>query len=181
LLKRFGATADPATASEVAWALVRITRKVSSPPRSVSVSRLIARMKLSSPRDAQVLALAQLGDRLRPADPKSGLVLGTALYRAGRFDEAVQVLDRTIKSSGAAKQVCAPLVMAIVCQMLGQPSLARSWLEFATADLRAFETQPPPGASPLSWADRLDFKLLRSEAEAIILYDPIFPANPFAR
>jgi len=27
----------------------------------------------------------------------------------------------------------------------------------------------------------LELRLLRSEAEALILYDPVFPADPFAR
>jgi hypothetical protein len=34
---------------------------------------------------------------------------------------------------------------------------------------------------PISWPDRLEYLILRHEAEALILYDPIFPPNPFAR
>ena len=37
-------------------------------------------------------------------------------------------------------------------------------------------SQPEPEA----FRDELEIRLLRSEAEAVVLYDPIFPSNPFA-
>ena len=33
---------------------------------------------------------------------------------------------------------------------------------------------------PISWPDRVEYQILRREAEAVIFYDPIFPADPFA-
>jgi hypothetical protein len=35
-------------------------------------------------------------------------------------------------------------------------------------------------AGPIGFSSELVIRLLRSEAEAMIRYDPIFPANPFA-
>jgi len=37
-----------------------------------------------------------------------------------------------------------------------------------------------PSADPNKFWDELEIRLLRSEAEALIPYDPIFPADPFA-
>jgi hypothetical protein len=57
---------------------------------------------------------------------------------------------------------------------------ARHWLE----RIRAYRPEADP-ARPLKdpensfWED-LEIRLLRSEAEAVILYDPIFPDDPFA-
>jgi len=36
-----------------------------------------------------------------------------------------------------------------------------------------------PSTDPSQFWEELEIRLLRSEAEAVILYDPIFPANPF--
>jgi hypothetical protein len=33
---------------------------------------------------------------------------------------------------------------------------------------------------PDKFWDELEIRILRSEAEALILYDPVFPADPFA-
>ena len=42
----------------------------------------------------------------------------------------------------------------------------------------------PPGQGPDAWNNPLTepflISRLRGEAEALVLYDPIFPANPFA-
>jgi hypothetical protein len=38
-----------------------------------------------------------------------------------------------------------------------------------------------PNAAPREFWVELGIRLLRSEAEALIAYDPIFPADPFAR
>jgi hypothetical protein len=37
-----------------------------------------------------------------------------------------------------------------------------------------------PSADSAQFWNGLEVRLLRSEAEAVIHYDPIFPANPFA-
>ena len=38
-----------------------------------------------------------------------------------------------------------------------------------------------PSEDPARFWDELEIRLLRSEAEALILYDPVFPNDPFAR
>jgi hypothetical protein len=38
-----------------------------------------------------------------------------------------------------------------------------------------------PSADPNEFWSELEIRLLRSEAEAVILYDPVFPDDPFVR
>jgi hypothetical protein len=56
---------------------------------------------------------------------------------------------------------------------LGHRDEARRWLE------RLRNRQP--NAGPNQFWDELEIRMLRSEAEALVLYDPVFPADPFAR
>jgi hypothetical protein len=55
---------------------------------------------------------------------------------------------------------------------LGHRDEARRWLE----RLR----QHPPSTDPAQFFYEQGVRLLRSEAEAVILYDPVFPTDPFA-
>jgi hypothetical protein len=56
---------------------------------------------------------------------------------------------------------------------LGHGDLARRWLK------RLQEHQP--SADPAQFWGELEIRLLRREAEAVIVYDPAFPDDPFAR
>jgi hypothetical protein len=55
---------------------------------------------------------------------------------------------------------------------LGQREEALRWLD------RLWQYQPSP--DPASFYEELTIRLLRREAEAMVLYDPIFPDKPFA-
>jgi WD40 repeat protein/serine/threonine protein kinase/tetratricopeptide (TPR) repeat protein len=98
--------------------------------------------------------------------------LGAVLYRAGRFDDAIRCLEEAIQSrSGASEpQDCAFLAMAH--HRLGHRAEARRWIE------RLRDHQP--SADPIRFWDELEIRVLRSEAEAVVLYDPSFPHDPFA-
>ncbi len=52
--------------------------------------------------------------------------------------------------------------------------------DLARRDLESLRSRPP-GTKPRQFWDELEIRLLTSEAEATILYDPVFPADPFAR
>jgi len=94
--------------------------------------------------------------------------LGAALYRGGRFDEAIRSLEKGIRLRGGASspQDCAFLAMA--SRHLGRHDEARRWLD----KLAAY--QPREGAE-FSWAD-VEIRILRREAESSILGSP--PAAP---
>lgn len=63
--------------------------------------------------------------------------------------------------------------LAMAHHRLGHREETRRWLD----KLRNHH----PSTDPNRFWDELEIRLLRSEAEAVILYDPVFPANPFAR
>ena len=77
-------------------------------------------------------------------------------------------------------RVTSQLVEALTLEALGRHADARAML--AAALRLGAQTTPRPGAGlgPLWWNFVLN-DILASEAEAVILYDPIFPAQPFAR
>ncbi len=62
--------------------------------------------------------------------------------------------------------------MAMAHHRLGHRDEATHWLE----QLRNRQ----PSADPAQFWNELEIRLLRSEAEAVILYDSIFPPDPFS-
>jgi Tetratricopeptide repeat len=104
--------------------------------------------------------------------PSALNTLGATLYRAGRFEYGIRKLEEGIQLRGGASfpQDCVFLAMAHHC--LGHHDEARRWLD----RLREHKSSTDLAQS---WLE-LEIRLLRSEAEAVILYDPIFPADPFA-
>jgi WD40 repeat protein/Tfp pilus assembly protein PilF len=99
--------------------------------------------------------------------------LGAALYRAGRYDEAIRRLDEAAQARGGASKPEDWGFLAMAHHRLGHPDEARRWLD------RLREHQP--SADPAQFWAELEARVLRSEAEAVILYDPVFPDDPFAR
>jgi hypothetical protein len=68
------------------------------------------------------------------------------------------------------------LFLALAYQRLARPDEARRALTRADSGDQRSGWRPP-----LPWEAQLELTLLHREAEALILYDPIFPADPFAR
>ena len=99
--------------------------------------------------------------------------LGAALYRAGRFDEAIRRLEEAIRLRGGDGLPQDWAFLAMAHHRLGHRDEARRWLD------RLRDHQP--STDPDQFWNELEIRLLRSEAEAVILYDPVFPDDPFAR
>ena len=91
--------------------------------------------------------------------------LAAALYRAGQFEAAIDRLEQGTGPTASA-------FLALAHHRLGHHDEARRWLNTA----RDRKADPDPNAV---WED-LEVDLLQSEAEGVILYDPVFPADPFA-
>jgi WD40 repeat protein len=107
-------------------------------------------------------ALLALAESARDwVDDSVSHVHGAALYRAGRFEDAIRSLAKFTQMGGGdnSPQVCAFLAMAH--QRLGHRDEARRWLE----KLAAY--QPKKGAD-FSWDD-VEVQILRREAESLIL------------
>jgi hypothetical protein len=93
--------------------------------------------------------------------------LGWALYRAGRYDDAIRRLDEGILDYA---------FLAMAHHRLGHRKEALRWLD----ELRGLRQDQLPTMPEAFWIV-LAVRLLRSEAEAVVLYDPVFPDDPFAR
>jgi WD40 repeat protein/tetratricopeptide (TPR) repeat protein len=141
LLERFGQTDDPRTAYILARIGVLAPNAVADPGR-----------------------LVHLAKRAVAADSKSTvyrLTLGAALYRAGQIDEAVKLLGQGEWSG---------LFLAMARHRLGHFEEARQGLD---KGIRWFDQTPQQkraGAleTPLPWNVRLEFQILRREAQALI-------------
>jgi hypothetical protein len=95
------------------------------------------------------------------------------LYRAGRPDQAIGRLEEAIRARDGVGVPADWAFLAMAHDRLGHRDAARRWLD------RLREHQP--SMAPDQFWYELEVRLLRSEAEAVILYDPVFPDDPFAR
>jgi WD40 repeat protein len=165
LLDRFGKTDNPVFANRVAWLC-------SLAPAALTDRETPVRLAELAVRDGHL------------AGGFSCLnTLGLALYRAGRIEEAIRRLKEGIKLVGGSIPED-EVFLALAHHRLGRRHEALRRLD------RVPEYKPSHGA----WASwdvgqyrdvrqywvEIQRWLLRREAEAVILYDPAFPADPFA-
>ena len=99
--------------------------------------------------------------------------LGAALYRAGRFEQAIRRLEEGIQKKNGVSEPQDWAFLALAHHRLVHREQALRWLE----KLRSYHSGQAPGQF---WPE-LEIRLFRDEAEAVILYDPNFPSDPFAR
>jgi WD40 repeat protein/tetratricopeptide (TPR) repeat protein len=146
-------------------------------PRKANDAARVA--NLASGFDAHIEPLVRVSELAvidAPDAESKGLcltTLGAALYRAGRFEEAIRRLEEGIQLRNGASYPRDWVFLAMAHHRLGHRDQARPYLE----RLRSRQ----PSTAPYQFWDEIEIRLLRSEAEATILYDPIFPANPFGR
>jgi uncharacterized protein HemY len=154
LLADLGTPNDPELCNSVAWSCVLAAEAVA---------------------DVQApVRLAQLAVDGAPESDKPTCLstLGAALYRAGRFDDAMRRLEEGIQWRNGASLPQEWVFLALAHDRLGHREQALHWLQ----KLRRHH----PTQQPNSFWSELELRLFTSEAEAVILYDPIFPTDPFA-
>jgi tetratricopeptide (TPR) repeat protein len=154
LLALFGATNNHFTANSVAWSCVLAPDAVAD-------------------REAPV-RLAELAVNAAPEAQKPMYLntLGAALYRAGRFEASIRRLEEGIRKQRGESSPQDWAFVALAHHQLGHRAEALRWLD----RFRTYRGSESPNAV---W-DELEIRLLRREAEALIRFDPIFPADPFA-
>jgi hypothetical protein len=91
----------------------------------------------------------------------------------GRPAEAISRLEEGIRARGGAGGPRDWAFLALAHHRLGHGAEAHRWLD------RLREHRP--SEDPAQFWDELEIRLLRSEAEAVVLDDPVFPDDPFAR
>jgi WD40 repeat protein/tetratricopeptide (TPR) repeat protein len=110
-----------------------------------------------------------------PGDDREAIAritLGAVLYRAGSHNEAVEALEHGVRQREGVSTPPDWAFLAMAHHRLGHREEARRWLD----RLRARR----PSTHPAAFWDELEIRLLQSEAEAMILFDPVFPDDPFA-
>ncbi len=118
------------------------------------------------------LRLAEAAYRLAPDNVSLLNTVGVARYRVGLDQQALDDLKRSDDLNKHRRPEDLAF-LAMAHHRLGHRDEARRWLD----RLRACQPSTDPNQS---W-DEPGVRLLRSEAEALILFDPAFPADPFAR
>jgi tetratricopeptide (TPR) repeat protein len=154
MLDRFRMTTYHLTANNVAWWSVMAPSE--------------------EPNLTETIRLAELGVNGAPEHQKGNYLntLGAALYRARRYAEAVRRLEEGIQKRNGDSGEADWAFLAMAHHGLGHHDEARRWFD----RFRDRKPSPAPGAF---WQE-LEIRLLRAEAEAVVLWDPIFPADPFA-
>jgi hypothetical protein len=133
---------------------------------------------LSAPQQLIETALSR-----EPKTPWIHYEVGLAAFRAGRHERAVEYAMNSI-DLGAGWEA-APLnypVLAMAHHRLGHRGEALRWLDVAHGRVgNAVRGLPSVDHFDSSgmWWDRVEFRLLLREAEAMVL-DSAFPADPFA-
>jgi WD40 repeat protein/Flp pilus assembly protein TadD len=159
LLDLFGGTINPWTANQVARSCVLGSGAATDPGMSLRLA------------EAAVTGAAAVTDvEEYKADPL--IAFGAALYRAGRCHEAISRLEEAIRTGLEVVVPHAWPFLAMAHHRLGHRDEARRWLD----KLKNHR----PSADPDQFWNELETRVLRSEAEAVILCDPAFPDDPFA-
>jgi WD40 repeat protein/tetratricopeptide (TPR) repeat protein len=134
-----------------------------------------------SARDPQRVAfLARRAIELSSGQALSLNSLGVAEYRAGRYAQAITTLEQSLAAGSGQSDAFDLFFLAMAHHQLGHREEARGCYERAVRWLDRFQTYKANEKLNTFW-NELEIRYLRSEAEALILYDPIFPADPFAR
>jgi tetratricopeptide (TPR) repeat protein len=101
--------------------------------------------------------------------------LGAVLYRAGRFKESIQSIQKskeaTINTLDPQYEAPDWLFLAMAHHRLGHAEEAKKWLTKAEQWLDQALAEKPKelGGNPLPWDRKLELQLLRREAEELIL------------
>jgi Flp pilus assembly protein TadD len=155
LLTSFRQGDDPKAANEVAWCCVRFQGGPGGP--------------------VEVVHLAEKALATAPKDPNYLTTLAAALYRAGRFGEAVSTLEKDVKLQGQGGMPWDWLLLAMAHQKLGHTEEARKWLakacQWIDQAVKDDLKQTLPGI-PFDWSHRLEMQLIRREAEELIRLGP---------
>jgi hypothetical protein len=145
LLKRFGNTTDPVQAHLVAWYCVLAPDAVADPKAPVGLAEA---------------ALAGHPGRGR-ARSEVLKTLGAALYRAGRFEQALRRLDESMQTRGDGGDPRGFAFLALAHHRLGHRDEAERWLDKLVA------YRPKEGFD--FSRDDVEVRILHREAESVIL------------
>jgi hypothetical protein len=165
--------AQPPADPEVQAACLKLaeTWSESSGDCNNAAATLIVKPGQSAASYERGLRLARAASRQEPGDGNILNTLGIAQYRAGLVPEALA----TLAHSNALNQGNAPedlAFLAMAHERLGQTAEARAMLDRLRDLMRQEKFAGGQGD---------EGRAFLAEAQAVVLYDPIFPADPFSR
>jgi tetratricopeptide (TPR) repeat protein len=142
--------------------------KINDPVGAVNLVWTCALLPDAVPDPARLVRLAEKGIAALPKDPWYPSDLGVALYRAGRYEEAVRRLNEAQPPDPYVTYHA--LFLAMSHARLGHGAEARQWLEKGVRAIEQDERQQrdDPAYVPVWWGARFRGPLLRREAEALI-------------
>jgi WD40 repeat protein/tetratricopeptide (TPR) repeat protein len=136
----------------------------------INVANTIARTCALSP--ALPVRLSQAVAARFGAELLFDTTLGAARYRAGRLNDAVPRLNRSIAMEPDGYPAKTALWLALCHHRLGHAREAQAWLDKGQRWMEQLEREGTPRGSqpnaPLTWEERLELQLLRREARARI-------------
>jgi serine/threonine protein kinase/WD40 repeat protein len=115
---------------------------------------------------APLVRLAESAVVGRPSQDRLN-TLGALLYRAGRFEEAVRQLQRSVEMHGAGGTPYDALFLALAHHRLGRREEARRWFRRGTAPAPAARFKAD-AIGDTSWIPRLELDILRREVAAAL-------------
>jgi tetratricopeptide (TPR) repeat protein len=143
LLKRYGQEKDPDTANQVAWTCVLAPDAVADYAR---VLPWVHNAVVGNPKRTEILG-----------------TLGAVLYRAKRYEEAIQRLNESIEKCDKVGEPQEWLFLAMAHHHLKKTNESRKWLDKAVLGIEKAERE-----KSLSWDERLEVQVLRREAEELL-------------
>jgi tetratricopeptide (TPR) repeat protein len=170
LLSRYGMMRDPLTSMSVAWCCVLGSDACPDPEGPVRLAETALagcgwRLDLEwRDRSGQLRALGK---------PDALNALGASLYRAAHFEASIRCLKEGILKRNGESLPQDWVFLALAHHQLGHRSEALRWLD-------RFQTYKANEKPDAFW-NELEIRLLRQEAEARILFDPVFPDDLFAQ
>ncbi len=155
MLNRFRETPNPQDAADVAWCCILALG---------TVTDRAARMQIAA------TIVDYYAEDSGTCVRKNALI--GALYRVGRCRDAIELF----KDWTGPNKPDVQAIWAMAHDRLGHRAEALQYVGGLPYNVRLGTTSE----LNLGWHD-LEFRLLRSEAQALIIYDPVFSADPFAR
>jgi tetratricopeptide (TPR) repeat protein len=118
-----------------------------------------------------IVVLCERGVKAHPGHCVFYHVLGSALYRSGKYETAIKELHKAMELHGKPVKIQDALFMAMAHYELRHIEESKNWLATAIEEINRVSKAGPVETD--SWDERLARALLRSEAEHLINDPPV--------
>jgi hypothetical protein len=138
-------------------------------------TRLLVGGAFDKGRSNRLVRLAKFAVDGRPDSAEYRATYGAALYRAGKFEAAVEQLNVAGEGQRAVDSIWQQTFLAMANHRLGKREQARDLL---TRAVRQMERQSTGWSRGPTWDKRVEWHQLYAEAAATLVWDVAPPASP---